>query len=122
MSSPESDVLKKLQGLLFFIIRASEPLHTPPPRPRAPAPPGLCMIPRVGGAAGRRRFLRRSPVARPRGRGRGRVAVGEGGQVIPASRSNFFLKSRTRPHSLKGEKNEIVKGGGVLKGERWKVG
>jgi hypothetical protein len=43
---------------------------------------------------------------------------GEGGQIIPASRSNFFLSPQIKnPSSLKGRKEER-QGGGGLKGGR----
>jgi hypothetical protein len=90
MSSLKSEGLKILK--FFFIFCALAP-HAPAPPP--PPPPRVHDT--EGGAAGVGFCddLRwRAPVVV------GVVAAGEGGQVIPASRSNFFLflRSRTRPH------------------------
>jgi hypothetical protein len=113
MLSLKSEELKILKYFLLFAPRRPTPLAPPPP----PSPSPRSMIPRVGGAAGVGFCddLRwRSPVVVV-------VAAGEGGQIIPASRSKQLLPQIKNPSSLKGGN---VKGGGVLKGGRlgWGIG
>jgi hypothetical protein len=112
MSSLKSDLLKILK---YFLLFARLGAHAPRPR-LSPLPPPPVHDTEDGAAGvGFCDDLRwRAPVVVV-------VAAGEGGQVIPASRRNFFLRQIKNPSSLKGEN---VKGGGGLEGGRlgWSIG